>query len=268
MQRDKYPDPFSKEINLETSCLESCVITEQSHVKVKNGLVLELAAFASKTNLPSRKVANWIQQLVPTSCQGYTLKTFESKISRTVETDKKFQKKKKHQVFRCKQEFENAFFFQNQPDTSKHEKNWPETLERPDVALNYHSIHYTVVTNSQTSCANSKKDFTTLNLKNNGACSQQTERDDLNKRVNLIKYEIIKEQKKLAVLEKLVQAEKDKLSNLKSVNGHFSVRNVTKRDENACNTSKKLNTALSLQSKLQLEIMKLMEEKYRIRLKN
>ena len=114
-------------------------------------------------------------------------------------------------------------------------------------------------TNSQTSCANSKKDFTTLNLKDNGACSQQTERDDLNKRVNLIKYEIIKEQEKLAVLEKLVQAEKDKLSNLKSVNGHFSVRNVTKRDENARNTRKRLNTALSLQSKQQLEIMKLKE---------
>ena len=33
MQPDKYPGPFSKEINLETSCLESCDIPQQSNSK-------------------------------------------------------------------------------------------------------------------------------------------------------------------------------------------------------------------------------------------
>ena len=128
MQRDKYPGPFSKEINLETSCLESCVITEQSHVKVKNGLVLELAAFASKTNLPSRKVANWIQQLVPTSCQGYTLKTLESKISRTVETDKKSRKRKNIKYLDVNKNLKMPFSFKINQIQENMRKNWPETL--------------------------------------------------------------------------------------------------------------------------------------------
>ncbi|KAG1681433.1 hypothetical protein GQR58_011826 [Nymphon striatum] len=55
-----------------------------------------------------------------------------------------------------------------------------------------------------------------------------------------LEYEMSKQQRKLHALKNLVQTERDSLENFKSVSGHYSTRNVNKRDENARNTGKKL----------------------------
>lgn len=65
---------------------------------------------------------------------------------------------------------------------------------------------------------------------------------DSQKFSNQLTYEISRQQKKLTVLKSLVQSDKESLEHLKAVKGHFSVRNVTKRDENSKSTRQRLRS--------------------------
>lgn len=66
---------------------------------------------------------------------------------------------------------------------------------------------------------------------------------DANKSVNLLKYEIVKKQKALKKLQKLVAIEKDSVEKIKLTQGHYSVRNVNKRDAIASKNRKQLREA-------------------------
>ena len=61
--------------------------------------------------------------------------------------------------------------------------------------------------------------------------------------LNLLKYEICKQQKTLNTLKTLVMSERENLKQMKSTKGHFSVRNVTKRDALALKNRKLLREA-------------------------
>jgi predicted RNase H-like nuclease (RuvC/YqgF family) len=82
--------------------------------------------------------------------------------------------------------------------------------------------------------------FVTMNEE---MCSQTRTDSDLLKHLNILKYEIKRKQKTLLKLTNIIETEKNKLEQLKSIKGHFSVRNVTKRDQNATNTRKSLRTS-------------------------
>ncbi len=58
---------------------------------------------------------------------------------------------------------------------------------------------------------------------------------------NLTDYEIRKKQKTLKKLQKLLTSEHENLDILTHQKGHYSVRNVEKRDARAHETRKKLN---------------------------
>ena len=78
------------------------------------------------------------------------------------------------------------------------------------------------------------------------------------KKENNLQYRILVKQNTLEKLTKLTESEKQNVERLQSIKGHFSVRNVTKRDECAAKTRKQLRETKHalLKSKNEVELLK------------
>lgn len=94
----QHPGLFCAALNITNSALlqanASNVFQVKHSIHPQNGLVIELHKFAGKQKIPLRQVASWVQSIFP-ECFTCSLKTLESRITRVIETEKKFKKKRK-----------------------------------------------------------------------------------------------------------------------------------------------------------------------------
>ncbi|XP_045199397.2 uncharacterized protein LOC123553803 [Mercenaria mercenaria] len=84
------------------------------------------------------------------------------------------------------------------------------------------------------------------------------------KQYNLLQHEIEKRQKALHKMKTLVKTERETLEHMKMVKGHFSIRNVTKRDETAAKTRKTLRDTQATVSKQRRQLEKMAQTNHEL----
>ncbi|XP_053389379.1 uncharacterized protein LOC128552386 [Mercenaria mercenaria] len=228
----QYPGPFCEEAGLLSANLIHNVIEPKPEGTLKHGHIIELKKFADASKLPLTNLITWLNQIDKKTCE-IKQATLSVRIKRVIETNKKLLHKKKVAGFKTSNEYQNSPFI-------------PLT-----VWLSGNTT--TKVNNNETCVEKSKTESEMSDPKK--VTSKQDDYSELEKCVskeplveelktkNMLQYQISKQQKMLSKMKSLVSSEREQLGQLKSTKGHFSVRNVTKRDALAAKNRKLLREA-------------------------
>ncbi|XP_045169684.2 uncharacterized protein LOC123532337 [Mercenaria mercenaria] len=189
-----YPGPFCQEYGITTIDLSKGAILKPTQ-SLKNGLVLEINKFVEEHGQNFSHLYNIIAQLNPAFSKT-TVKYLKNKVSRTCEQKKSLLSKKKVPGVKNLKDLLNREF-------------------KPTVGS----------ANQSPDEINLEK--TISQIENISVC------DDSVKSQNLSNYESQKLQKHSAKLENKIKEQKTTLNEIDNRIGHYSIRNVNKRDETA-----------------------------------
>lgn len=186
--------------------------------ELTNGVILELKHFLEKNGKGVWELACLIPKLIPSFLSANT-KSIVSKITRICDQKKKLISKKKIPGYKNISDLMSATF---EPPV----KLIKETSA--SVGLDVHEIEYndseigSVLINSgvQTDTIDSDSD------------------DEAVKSKNLVQYTTYKLEKRKRKLEREIDTQKEKLKTISTKIGHYSIRNVNKRDEKSKQNTK------------------------------
>ena len=245
-----FPGPFCKELNITTQDLED----ENNFNPVQeltNGLVLEINSYIEHHGKNLHSLFNIISKL-NSNFECMNVKSLKTKVSRVCEQRKKLVSKKKVSGFKNAKELMSATF---SPYLSTQKYEQTVFCDEADTKEAIQQIENDILSENEFCVINNPTDVqVSCNLvdsdefcANNNSTDVQVscnlvDSDDetLRKETNFLKYSNNKQLKQCSKLQKKITENTEKLENIKSRIGHYSVRNVNKRDE----TSKKHLQAL------------------------
>ena len=273
--------PFCKDIGLKTQHLLTENINPIQVGTLKSGVILELKGYQQRNKFTDKKVVEWIKR-IDRSFQDTKLSTLKSRIERLSKSKKKLEHKKTVRGCATLEQLNNEYFLPTFPTSLRTsadnllsvtsecltdvEITCQQTPQQTKASSNSEScVVNGVLSQSPPKQAPSGSDTHSSNL-----CSsvhiqtEDIESDHTQKLTNLLSYEIDKKEKHLNVVKRSIKQCADKLSEFKSKAGHYSVKNVNKRDETARKTRHFLREAkytVSRQNKLLKEAKASMNEK-------
>ncbi|XP_045173195.2 uncharacterized protein LOC123534827 [Mercenaria mercenaria] len=189
---------------------------------VTNGLVLELEKFANERDWTLQKLLELLSQIDKNFASVVNLSALTSKLSTVKDQKKKLTSKKKVKGVKNVKELLAKQFCAPVQRTNKEICGIPEQTEQEnETEICQEEIQPTLVVKTvQSPLSKLSKEV-------------QTENETDVKEVNLLTYKIRVQERKLVQLSNKVSEKKSELENVTSAKGHYSVKNVNKRDETA-----------------------------------
>ena len=249
--RDTHIGPFCKKFNITKQIVDSNTVTP---CDVTNGLVLELKTYfgAGNTNRLLEVLSSLDSKFLHANPSSVKVK-----LQRTIEIKKKISSKKKVKGFSSLSDFlEKQFEPPNSslsipgpvPSSNQseqisdiaHSENTSRSDDTTESVLSNNSNESEHVRNENSqSCSD---DTTGSVLSSNCEIEMSKSREencsvykssqsDEAKQSNLVEYELSKRKKALAAVERQMSNVTEKLQGLKMKLGHYSVKNVNKRDD-------------------------------------
>lgn len=246
----QYPGPFCKQINLSSEQLHSIDTLEPLKQDcVKNGVVFEIQKICKN----STEVVTILKRIQPALFESANIAALKSKLNRLTDIRKKFVAKKKVKGYNSFSDFLDQSF---DPPVSKLVLAPHQTSEDKNenaLTLLLESMSEECLADNSQDCEknlyNDKLESTcetrSVECQTDGSVSTNEDR----KNHNLYLHEHNKENKSLTRLQNEIQKCKEELRSLQSKVGHYSVRNVNKRDETARQNRKCLREVQHLLSK-------------------
>ncbi|XP_060602482.1 uncharacterized protein LOC132755609 [Ruditapes philippinarum] len=215
---DKYPGPFCELHNITKSDLQQGHITKPAQ-PLLNGIVIEISHYLVTLGHNSNDLYNILVQLDPL-LQSVSVKSLKVKVTRICEQKKKLSHKKKVIGVKNVSDLLNATF---SPPTVKvvgEIQSLASVNDNSDLNLNK-----TIEKIEKISVSDK------LSCKTVSTQTGASDNNNLSKATNLLQYENSKLQKQSISISKKIQEQKDQLNEIERRIGHFSVRNINKRDE-------------------------------------
>ena len=189
--------------------------------------------------------------------------TLRSRLNRLFENKKKLEHKKKLKACSTLQQYNEELFLPNFPTSANISNFSSVTLIEDSRGKSDENESCNNATNESSASANQANCTSQTSERNDYSSvrdvSVQTDNcvsPSMKKHVNLLQYEVNKKKKHMDMVKNLISVYTEKLNSLKSRIGHFSLRNVKKRDETARKTRHLLRQASYLQ-KLLLKLRKI-----------
>ena len=219
---DSYPGPFCEQHNLTKSDLKTGICHKPIQ-PLLNGIVIEIHSFLVKIGYTSNDLFNILVQLEP-SLKVTSAKYLKNKVTRLCEQKKKLASKKKVPGVKNLIVLNAAMF--EAPVTLTHANR--SNLQEEDKSSLNETIQklQNISVNEEPSCisVSIQTDFENeVDFDNSNKCTH----------FNLLKYEACKLEKHSRALEKKILEQKEHFTDTVNRNGHYSVRNVNKRDDTA-----------------------------------
>ena len=241
-----YPGPFCEKYGLSKDQLLNRVDSLVPVIGLQNGTVLELCTFLNKNRKTELDFTKILISLEP-RLSDINQKTLISKINRLVEQRKKLSHKKKVAGFKDATDLLNRLFelpasstvaeplmlltesVERCSDVSSIPSECAENTELPKTCTVERSRCDLKIVDS------SMKDFSYKpSLGEGEELKKQTQNSEVSKKdINPLKYEHSKLKKQNNHIEREIEHKLEKLSVLESRIGHYSIKNVNKRDETA-----------------------------------
>lgn len=217
---DEFAGPYCKQ-----NCLSNELLTEGVNLPqisfISNGLVLEFKSLFEKAGNTNEKVYYTLCQINSAFCLG-TVQSVYAKVCRLIENKKKLASKKKLPGFKSVQELLDSQFH---PPVPRHAANNEISEHSPPARETANSVNATPLVFHD----NNEQPNQTKETQTDHECDIQS---DL-KNTNLLKYTLGKLTKRNNQLEKTIEEKNAKIQLLDARVGHYSVRNVNKRDQTA-----------------------------------
>ena len=233
-----YPGPYCEALKLNCGDIDSRNILEQS-ITLKNGAVLELRDYLNSDVCS-------VLRILCSNLKEINPNVLRTKIVRLVETKKKLQRKKKVRGFKNLQDLLDAEFHitpklkdpEHLSDSevgdlvARYETLFSEeNVEVEDTEERIDTLISAENTDEKSSNAASELGLEPKSSENLSDNVSQVSEGDAEKTNNLLQIEILKNTKILRrVLDDISRAE-SKLADLLKRKGHYSIKNVNKRDE-------------------------------------
>ncbi|XP_060568405.1 putative uncharacterized protein DDB_G0274435 [Ruditapes philippinarum] len=259
-----YLGPFCRAINLSVKDLDTKTITSIQNGTLSVGVVIELSKYIQKQRLTQSRLIEYVVLLQP-NLKMQNANTLKTRINRILETQKKFEKKTKVPKYKTIQDFHSDLLtltVNNKSKTTQIDANFPKANDSESDSVMNETCPKSPI---QMSPANETFPSPTSPIKQKSSPIKQklpakmkTCQNEDAKKENNLQYRILVKQNTLEKLTKLTESEKQNVERLQSIKGHFSVRNVTKRDECAAKTRKQLRETKHalLKSKNEGELLK------------
>ncbi|XP_052808198.1 uncharacterized protein LOC128237051 [Mya arenaria] len=242
-----HPGPFCESINLSTKDLETNHLNALPDGNLKQGVVVELHKYAMKNKQTNAKIVEWICSLQP-GLKLQNVNTVKTRINRIIETQKKFDKKKKVAKYKTVTEFHCDSLTVTAVNGVKKSPEKSPLTQTVEIV----NVEKTEV-KSHANCAKvgSAKPEKLI----------RKSRTDDEKENNDIQYQITLHQRKLDKLYEMTDMLKEDVTKLQNIKGHYSVRNVTKRDGIAMKKRQELRETKQLLHKYKQTSKKFQMEK-------
>jgi len=252
-----YLGPFCRAINLSVKDLDTKTITSIQNGTLSVGVVIELSKYIQKQRLTQSRLIEYVVLLQP-NLKMQNANTLKTRINRILETQKKFEKKTKVPKYKTIQDFHSDLLtltVNNKSKTTQIDANFPKANDSESDSVMNETCPKSPI---QMSPANETFPSPTSPIKQKLPAKMKTCQNEDAKKENNLQYRILVKQNTLEKLTKLTESEKQNVERLQSIKGHFSVRNVTKRDECAAKTRKQLRETKHalLKSKNEGELLK------------
>lgn len=241
---DEFPSPFCEGINLSTKVIQDYqYIVPLNNQPLKNGVVFELKLYSKCIN----HIVKVVTGLIP-AFQSVPISSIKTKLNRLFEVKRKLSSKKKVSHCGsiselCEQSFDPPIkLVIAEPITTV----FSELSDNPltnNVNLDVDNLE-----------VSSLSVYTQTDVPNRTANIYE-------KDANLCIYTLSKKKKSLEKIEKEIDSALVKLQSVKREFGHFSERNVKKRDEAGCKNLKLLREAQRKVNKQNKTILKIDDER-------
>ncbi|KAH3738914.1 hypothetical protein DPMN_045557 [Dreissena polymorpha] len=218
---EEYPGPYCQQQGISTHNLKTgdSLCSEEL---LSNGVVLEINTYLEKVGKNSQDIYHVLSQLDPSIQDTVNVKSLKIKISRINEQKKKLVSKKKVPGVKNVQELLDKQFLPPQTTARGQVSQQPNAINEEKLRLSPLTERCGRETESEIVHTRS------VGVQTDIECDQETLKE-----TNLLQYNNAKKQKHSSFLQSKIMQQKDLLQSLNERVGHYSVRDVNKRDETA-----------------------------------